>query len=289
MDWSSFSLGAAAGFIKGPDALFDEFLRSAATEATIGSITILPREGNPDVNYVCLANGTSVNAIGLRNPGLNQAASDAPRMLDRAAALGKTLRWSFAGFTPEEYAKGAARLCPFGRVELNLGCPNVWGEGGQKPIAAFNLALLERILSSVDAVIPGPYDVKLSPYSDPLFLTEVAALLRIHNVEYVVTSNTIPNGIAVIGDKRVLDTPSGYGGIAGTALHNFALGQVSQFVSALAGSPIRVVGVGGVNSGARLVAMRIAGATKVQVGTAFGERKGRIFSEVLDEALQAAA
>lgn len=283
MDWSSFSLGVAAGFIKGPDTLFEEFVRSAATEATVGSITINEREGNPDVNYVCLSDGTSVNAIGLRNPGLAKITAFAPSMLERAQAAGKTLRWSFAGFSLEEYAKGAARLCPFGPVELNLGCPNVWGESGQKPIAAFNLDLMERILSSVDAVVPGSYDVKVSPYSDPLMIEQVAHVLMRHNVEHVVTSNTFPNGIAVIGGKRVLNTPNGYGGVAGNALHQVALGQVSQFVSALTDSPIKVVGVGGVNSGARIIAMREAGASKVQIGTAFGERKGRVFSEMLEE------
>jgi dihydroorotate dehydrogenase len=68
MDWSSFSLGNAAGFIKGPGKQFDDMLRSAATQVTIGSITLLERAGNAGNVYQLMEDGTSVNALGLPNP-----------------------------------------------------------------------------------------------------------------------------------------------------------------------------------------------------------------------------
>ena len=81
----------------------------------------------------------------------------------------------------------------------------------------------------------------------------------------------------------ILDTPGGYGGIAGTAIHSTAVGQVSQFASALQDSGIGVIGAGGVKSGKTLRAMAVAGAWGAQVGTHYGEKGERVFSEILQE------
>ena len=62
-------------------------------------------------------------------------------------------------------------------------------------------------------------------------------------------------------------------------------------MNALSDTEIKVVGVGGVDSGERLLAMHAVGASGVQIGTAYGERKAKVFSDVIAEAedlLQAA-
>jgi dihydroorotate dehydrogenase len=287
MDWSSFSIGNAAGFIKGLGQQFDEMLRSAATDITVGSITVEPREGNLGLgNTYYYADGISVNALGLPNPGLLATEDIASVMASQARTYNKNLRWSVAGFTPDEYIRLALYLSPFGCIELNLGCPNVWGKDGQKPIASLKPDLIHEIIWKVGQAIPGKVRVKLSPYSDPMLLLEVADVLKKYPqfIQAVVTCNTLPNGVAMKGGRRALDTPGGYGGVAGDALHFFALGQVSQFVNALEGSGISVIGVGGVDSGERILAMREMGAVGVQSGTSFGERGGKLFSQMWQEA-----
>lgn len=276
MDWSSFPIGNAAGFIKGPGKQFDDMLRSAATFITIGSITLEPRDGNPGTVYELLPDGTSVNALGLPNPGLKAILEVAPEMAKAANEAEKRLRWSVAGFSPEEYEELALGLHPYGDIELNLGCPNVWSrDAGQKPIASFNLEVMRDILTRVSDYMC--FDVKVSPYSDPLMITQVAVELKKVVPLRVVTCNTFPNGVAN------LDTPGGYGGIGGNTMHTIALGQVAQFASALSDTHIKVVGVGGIDSGTRASAMYKQGASAVQIGTAFGERGARIFSDVLEE------
>jgi dihydroorotate dehydrogenase len=279
MDWSSFSLGNAAGFIKGPGKQFDDMLRSAATQVTIGSITLLERAGNAGNVYQLMEDGTSVNALGLPNPGLLETLKHAGEMRARAHEAKKTIRWSIAGFQPDEYGELAKRLASFGEIEGNLGCPNVWSDSGQKPIAAFDIDVMEAVINHMRGALPRncPFDLKLSPYSDPNQLKAVAEMLAFFKPRAIITSNTFPNGIANI------DTPGGYGGIGGNAMHVIALGQVAQFADALKGTGIKVVGVGGVNSGPRLIAMKKAGADAVQVGTAFGEQGARIFSDMLQE------
>jgi dihydroorotate dehydrogenase len=287
MDWSSFSIGNAAGFIKGSGNEFDDILRSAATDITIGSITLDQRDGNPGQVYHLEEDGTSINSLGLPNPGKYHFLTRGPDsdLYRKAKKAGKILRFSIACFDPKDYSSFAHALSKFGKIEINFGCPNVWGESGQKPIPSFNLSLMDEILGRMGEVYLG-LDVKLSPYSDPGMIPEVADILKRHKIANVVTCNTFPNGVA-FRDRgvRAIDTPNGFGGVAGNALHLIALGQVAQFASALEGSSVGVIGVGGINSGKRLVEMREVGASGVQIGTHFGENGAKVFSEILQEAI----
>jgi len=287
VDWSSFSIGNAAGFVKGPGLEFDDLLRSAVTDITVGSLTLAQRDGNPGIVYYLEEDGTSINSLGLPNPGADATEDTIEVMANQARRADKRLRISIAGFSVEEYVELAERLGPYGHIEVNLGCPNVWGGGGQKPIASFDLHLMGAILSKVAGFTNDGFDVKVSPYSDPGMIPQVANTFLKYPVRHVVSCNTFPNGLAIKDGKRAIDIE--YGGVAGNALHLIALGQVAQFAKALADSDTKVIGVGGIDSGTRLLAMRVAGASGAQIGTAFGERKAKVFSEVLEEVVPLAA
>lgn len=289
MDWSSFSIGNAAGFVKGPGKAFDDLLRSPVTDITIGSITCEPRPGNSGNTYYLLEDGTSVNALGLPNPGAGAFKQDAKDMASQAQAAGKTLRWSVAGFSIDEYVQLVDAFYECGRLELNLGCPNVWGDAGQKPIASFNIDLMEAIITEIGRRYPFFFDIKVSPYSDPAMIPRLVEVIQKNElyVSSIVTCNTFPNGIAHDGERRVLDTPDGFGGVAGNALFPVALGQVAQFNNAIGGEWPRVIGVGGISTGTHVRAMRDAGASGIQVGTAYGEQGARVFSHILEELARA--
>jgi dihydroorotate dehydrogenase (NAD+) catalytic subunit len=288
VDLSSLSIGNAAGFIKGPGRLFDDMLRSAATDITIGSITLEYREGNiGETYYVDNDSWTSINSLGLPNPGLRAAVEFAPDMAKRAKDASKNLRWSFAGFTPKEYSVGYNALSPFGDVELNLGCPNVWGRGMQKPIASQRPKLIERIIWHIlrNSKTPGvpQFDVKVSPYF-PELLQEVTEILKGYGVRKIVACNTYANGIIMKDGKRVITSnEKGYGGIAGSALHPIMLGNVAQMAEILKGSDTKIIGVGGVSSAAEVVNTVEVGASGVQIGTAYDQRGAGIFSEIFEE------
>jgi dihydroorotate dehydrogenase (fumarate) len=288
MDWSTFSIGNAAGFIKGPGLPFDDILASAATDITIGSITLEPRAGNPGVVYWDGEDGTSINSLGLPNPGMAMTVRYLPALFRQATQSSKRLRISIAGFSPEEYQQLSRQLHDCGshyhEIEINLGCPNVWGEGGQKPIASFDLDLIRNVLMQVMMGFrvekPCEFSLKLSPLSDPLYLASVAELVRKSDtlIDRIVTSNTFPNGLAFEGQKRAIDIP--YGGVGGTALRHIALGQVAQFSEALKGTNVKIIGVGGISCGNDVSALLAAGASGVQIGTAYGKRQGKIFSDI---------
>lgn len=284
VDWSSFSIGNAAGFIKGPGQLLDDVLRSSATDITIGSITYGPRSGNEGEVYFTHLDGTSINSLGLPNPGMRETLSFAALLKEKAGQANKRLRFSIAGFSPDEYGILAVAFSPYGDIEINCGCPNVWGDSGQKPIVSFDLEVFEEVLKTVHGNLRprDPFDVKLSPYSDPRMIELVAERLRSYNIRNIITSNTFPNGVGFTGRRRSI-TPR-YGGIGGNAMRHIALGQVSQFSEALATTSIGIIGVGGIFSGQDIISMREAGACGVQLGTAFEQYGAKIFSQVFEEA-----
>ena len=134
----------------------------------------------------------------------------------------KKLRFSIAGFSVRDYRLLAVAVGPHvDALEANYGCPNVWGGGTQKNILSFDPRGIEEVtaviagaLEAVDS--PAKLAVKLSPYSDPGLLAEVAAVIagNLH-VSSVVLSNTVPNALPLRDDGSRAIFGKGYAGMSG--------------------------------------------------------------------------
>lgn len=233
---------------------------------TVGSITVLPRDGNPEPRWHT-GDGYAINSFGMPNEGLEKYRELLPNMLEIVHGTGKKLSLSVAGFNTDEYVR-LAKLADEAKVdllELNLGCPNVSIDGKQKPIASFDRDYMGEIIESVSEVTQIPLLIKLSPYSNPAELQAVAALLaESGKIAAVVSSNTFANGYLESDGSPVVAME--YGGISGKALLPIALGQVRQFRKALPES-IAVIGAGGVETKADVEQYIAAGATAVQSAT----------------------
>jgi len=264
--------------------------RSATAAIMVGSITKEPRPSNSGSVYWSEP-GFSVNSLGLPNPGIDYYRDKFPEMEAVAREARKPLLASVAGFSPEEYAYLAdAAFEGADAVELNLGCPNVWQGSKQKRIACFDPLLVAEILRCVEDRIGSDANisVKISPFSDPFALAEVAEVIaKSELVKAVTTSNTFPNGFAwnELGKPRI-DPGNGLAGMAGPALKPIALGQVRQ-LRALLPERIQIIGAGGINTGAEILEYRNAGASAVQIATAYLERGEEVFSQLLMQVVEA--
>lgn len=290
----TFTLSNAAGWIKSSKGSFEQLMRSPVTHATAGSFTLYKRDGNAEPRYwseQTFAGTTSINSLGLPNSGLeNRPTITALHEMSTACqAHGKKLRISIAGFSSIDFA-GLAPTCtryyPDAEIEFNFGCPNVIAEGEHKPIFSFNVAMMEEVfITCAKARKAGTkIAVKVSPYSDPMQLRDVATLFNEwkEHIGSVVTCNTFPNAIAFEHGKRTI-FGKGYGGLAGFPLKHIMLGQVAQFREHLDPS-IRIIAVGGIQSGQDLKDALMAGADGIQIGTAYFDNDDpRIFSRVLEE------
>lgn len=293
------TLGVAAGHVKLPSHI-EPLLRvpsDVLRSITLGSYTLDPRDGNrgnafwtDERHYPA-----SINALGLPNPGIDKAGSYLFEIAHRVRESGKRMRISIAGFSPKEYRLLAQKSMGIGpcELELNLGCPNVWDVGSQKRITSFVPELiketLEQVFDVTDHVGAPSIAVKLSVYSDPFLLEAVAGVLTemSHAVQTVVACNTFPNATGYGPEgKTLIEAAEGYGGLAGNPLKYIALGQVRS-LRRLLPHTIEIVGVGGIMRGLDVLDMERAGASSVQIGTAYFEHADpSIFVEVATEYAQ---
>nr|WP_101833126.1 dihydroorotate dehydrogenase [Frankia canadensis] len=273
----------------------EAFARSAVAAVMVGSITVHARAGNTG-NVYWPGPSYSVNALGLPNRGLDYYAEHLPRMVSTAHAAGKPLVVSVAGFDVAEYRQLVEAVAPTGvdLIEVNLACPNVWDGGAQKRIACFDPNQTAAICAAVGDALSAraaegapavPYGVKISPFSDPAALGELAALLGdlaaagpvgsaglvgSAGPRFVTAVNTFPNALVLdAGHRPVIDVE--LAGLSGPALRPIGLGQVRQ-LRRLLPDTVDVVGVGGIGEGWHVAEYLRAGAVAVQAATAFWNR-----------------
>lgn len=272
----------ASGMVK-TLAELESAVNSSASAIVIGTLTgsFEERLGNPEPRWLYDPDrGYMVNAMGLPELGLRyywEHDLEFLRLLDLARERGKKIILSVAPLGDFEgdlqQLISLAGRWSVDAIELNLGCPNVWGSGEQKAIASFDLAGMRRQINFVLNHWKGRVGLKVSPYSNPLELRATAQMiaddtwnekLGYRDRIYIVTSNTFPNAIVMQDGKPYLSTT--LGGFSGPAFLPIALGQVYQWVEALKGfdSLIPVVGVGGITSGQDVADFLACGATAVQ-------------------------
>lgn len=282
----------AAGWCKDIETV-RELAKTPVSEITVGSITLEPRPVNEGNVFWQSPDGTyALNSLGLPNPGIATYRKRLPEMQKIAHAANKKLRVSIAGFSPSEYFKlavGIARNVDV--IEVNLGCPNVWGAEGQKPIPSFNPALTTSIINSVAEALQDMGNdlpriaIKLSPYSDPLQMDTIISVIQSERlfVDEVVTCNTFPNAFAWQDGARAITPGDGFAGMSGSAMKAIALGQTKRLHGALHCHGIEIVGVGGIATGQDVVDFAQLGVKKVQIGTHYFVHGEKVFSELLQE------
>lgn len=234
----------AAGMIKTLDHVH-EAAKAPTAAVMVGSITMAERAGNSGDVYWQDPDGVfTLNSLGLPNPGKDYYQKHLPTMVQVAHDANKPLIVSVAGFSPAQYAELSSMALESGAdaVELNLGCPNVWGAGEQKPIPSYNPELTGEILNEVARVVDpkSVIIVKLSPIGyDSLLVKAIAKQLNQDFIKGVTCSNIGPNGFAYVGTSSMPainaigdnDTRVVYGGIAGRALKPWSMGLIHQLTS----------------------------------------------------------
>lgn len=301
MNLENIRVGNAAGTIKTLEQV-EKACNSAMTEITVGSITLKQQDGNkPDkgfgrVYYYHPTKQWSLNALGMPNMGLEEFLKVLPEMAKRTHAASKKLRVSVAGYSPEEYATLTSECYEGGadEVELNLGCPNVWGpDGSQKPIPSFDPLLTRSILTHVVRKAGGrKVGVKISPV-DRMDILEplIAQINHSGTVSHVVACNTIPNEEDMGEDGHPalsFNIENHKGGRAGKMLFQHSL-MVCDQVRRMLHEKIELVGVGGIFTGAAAKRYLDGDCSGFQCATAYVEQGERLFSNLLGELVDLAA
>ena len=245
-------VGLAAGFDKSCRHL-DALGRLGFGYVIGGTITRDPRSGNAKPRIARYPRrGSMTNAMGLPNPGVEEAA----RNLARSARSGPRLA-SIADQDPADVIATHVLLEPHvDGVELNASCPNVsWGRDRDNEA---HLALLLRELGERRTT---PLFVKLPPFRNDVEREVVLALARIAQdggADGLTCSNTRP-----VADRRL---STGTGGLSGLELFPDTVRIVAEVRRATAGV-LPINACGGVFTATDAVACLEAGAATVQIYT----------------------
>jgi len=202
----------------------------------------------------------------LSAPAAASAAGQPPRGL-LGVNLGKNKESADASV---DYVAGVTRLARFADyLVVNVSSPNTPGLRalqGRRELEA----LLRRVLAARDALDyggakPPPLLLKLAPDLGEQELVEVAAVALRLRVDGLVVSNTTlerPPAVASLPDGQ---RP---GGLSGAPLFDRSTAVLSRLYTLTRGA-VPIVGVGGVETGVQAYAKLRAGASLVQLYTAF--------------------
>ena len=248
-------IGLAPGFDKNGD-LVPGLATLGFGYLAVGSITALPRPGNPKPRLARDPKRLSItNCMGMPNVGL----AEAVRILSRPRAPGPPVIAAVAGFSVEEFLTGAAALEPHvDAIEIGLVCRNT--------PETFQMAELPTFVAIAEGLArqkTKPTFAKLPPHHSS------AELARTMSMVDVCLSGGF-DGVCLSGTRTVKDPrlSLGQGGIAGPDTTADAL-RILDDVAQRAAGRLAIRAAGGIMTGADADRFLTAGATAVEVYSAF--------------------
>lgn len=251
---------------------------SNSSAVTMKSCTLEPRIGNPEPRYADLPAG-SINSMGLPNLGYKTYIKFSKILKKKYK---KPIVASICGMTLEDDVVmfRAFNDSPVDLIEFNPGSPNTIG----KPIVGYDVEEMDRLLEGVSKVTKKPFGVKLPPYFDLVQFEQIAQVIKKYPVKFVTVINSIGNGLVInpITERPLIKPKGGLGGIGGGYIKYTTLANVRRFYE-LFEDKIQIIGVGGVYSGIDAFELILAGASAVQIGTAYLQKGPGIFEKVQNE------
>jgi dihydroorotate dehydrogenase (fumarate)/dihydroorotate dehydrogenase len=238
----------------------------------VGSITREARFGNPFPRLVRYPEREAIaNSMGLPNRGI----AAATRRLGEAGRVSCPVVASVAGFSAQELLNSARAVEPYvAAVEIGLVCPNT-----SETERLEELRLFSTLADGLARSMRKPVFVKLPPHRSPQERGRTFALLD----ECLRTGLA---GVSVSGTRPHVEPRlgTGRGSLAGRPVFEDSLRVVAE-VADRSGGRLAIKGAGGVFTGADALRMLEAGATSVELYSAFiyrgWEVAGRIKRELL--------
>jgi len=230
---------------------------------TTKSYQVRPNPGYREPVLVEAAPGCYGNAVGLRNPGMEEGFREL-EALRRRRPLRALLCVSLSAGCPEDFALLARRFTPVADLlELNFSCPHA--AAGYGSAIGSDASTVGEYLRVIRRATHLPLLAKLTPN-----VADIGAIARAAvqaGADGISAINTV--GPEVFRDPGtglpVLSNPKG-GGKSGEWIRAVALEKVAQIRRAV-GPELPIVGMGGVSSAEDALALRAAGADLIGLGS----------------------
>lgn len=293
-------IGLAAGFDKDGRAI-DGLFNLGFGWVEIGSVTPKPQPGNPRPRVFHLPDDDAlINRYGFPSQGqvsvLSRLRARLPTFLSAAEESSASLRngrvlainlgknKESPQESPDDFIAGVRAFAPHADVlVINVSSPNTPGLRG--------LQQRELLLQLLRGVVQARDEAATSPTRRPKLVLKIAPDLDSHGLEDIADAVSTVKGIdGVIVTNTTIQRPAHLrsanraeqGGLSGAPLQPLALEAVRGLRKRLP-TEVPIIGCGGISSGADALAFASAGASFVQLYTAFGYDGVGICRRVKDE------
>jgi dihydroorotate dehydrogenase len=255
-------VGLAAGFDKHaevPGAL----LGAGFGFVECGTVTPLAQPGNPRPRMFRLSEDRAViNRYGFNSVGLEAFAANLARRPASGVVGANIGANKEAADRTQDYVTGLKRLWPLADYfTVNVSSPNTPGLRNLQARAALD-ELLGRVAEARRGLGGGkPIFLKVAPdLADPE-IDDICAAVAAHGIEAIIVGNTTLTRPETLRSPRKTET----GGLSGAPLLQLSTEVLKRFFERTRGGPIRLIGAGGIGSGADAYAKIRAGASAVQL------------------------
>ena len=265
-------VGLAAGMDKDGDAI-DALGRLGFGSIEIGTFTPRAQSGNPKPRLFRLIEQQAIiNRMGFNNPGIAAGVANAGRKKSFTGVLGFNIGKNKD--TPNENAAADYLEClrqayPVADyIAVNLSSPNTPGlrelQGPEACARLLDTLQREQVTLAARHGKRVPLLFKVAPDLDESHIRELAAVFLAGGLDGLIATNTTLDRDLVAGHPRAAEA----GGLSGRPQFAKSTAVLQAFASHLGGR-IPIIGVGGISSLEDAQAKLRAGASLVQVYTAF--------------------
>jgi len=276
-------VGLAAGLDKNGDHI-DALLDLGFGFIEVGAVTPRPQPGNPKPRLFRLPDANAlINRMGFNNLGVDHLVDNFRKRTPRGI-VGVNIGKNFD--TPneraaEDYLHCLRKVYPHASfITANVSSPNTSGlralQYGEAIDSLLGALALERAALEQQYGRRVPLALKIAPDLEDPDIEAVAERVLAHGIDAVIATNTTLSrkGVEHLGPSRET------GGLSGEPLRRRATEVVAKLTPRLQGRAT-VIGVGGISSAADAQEKLDAGATLVQVYTAFIYRGPGLIPEMV--------
>ncbi len=217
------------------------------------SVSFEKREGYKNPVVINWKHGL-LNAVGLANMSAKDFSNELKKF-NKACPL----IVSIYGYSAEDISNLTALFPMADAFEINLSCPHVKGLGAD---IAEDQELVKDILAETKKKTRKPVFAKI-PYSKNII--ELGKIAEECKIDGVVAINTI-KGLRIDIKSRKPVLSNIFGGVSGEAIKPMALKCVWDLYEEI---KIPIIGVGGITTYEDVIEFILAGASAVQIGSAF--------------------
>ncbi|MFP4001848.1 MAG: dihydroorotate dehydrogenase, partial [Thermoplasmata archaeon] len=239
----------------------ERVVKKGAGGVVTKSIGLEPREGHPNPCVVELETGL-LNAMGLPNPGIEEFKSELRQLND--SVYDEPIVGSVFASGAEDFADLAEEMEENGAdmIELNLSCPHAEGYGDS---IASDDKIMQGVIERVKDRVDMPVLSKLPPSTE---IARKAKVAEKSGSDGIVCINTV-RAMAINFETQNPILGNKIGGYSGKGIKPIGLRCVFEVYQEV---DIPIIGCGGITTGRDALEYFLAGATALQIGTAFHER-----------------